>query len=85
MLAAARRLGLAVPVVQLSPVLAAEAGGVRPLVEGVPALPVHRPEALELAWLRLLLDTDPALAARALAHLAATALAAARSRTEVTA
>lgn len=69
-LAAARRLGIGTPVVQLSPVVAAEASGVRGVAEQVPVLPVHRPEALELAWVRLLLDVDPVAAARALVRLA---------------
>jgi hypothetical protein len=73
-LEAARRLGVATPVVQLSPVLSAEVAGVRTVADGVPALPVHRPDALELAWVRLLLDVDPPAAARALARLAASGL-----------
>jgi hypothetical protein len=68
---AARQLGLAAPVYQLTPVLAAEATEGRAVASEVPVLPVHRAEALELAWVRLLLEVDPAGAARALLRLAA--------------
>ncbi|MFI6986627.1 hypothetical protein ACIBSV_49920 [Embleya sp. NPDC050154] len=67
---AAHTLGVAVPVVQLSPVLAAEAGGLRGYAPDLPTAPVHRPEALELAWCRLMLATDPAAAVPALLRLA---------------
>ncbi|MGC0422417.1 hypothetical protein [Embleya sp. AB8] len=67
---AARTLGVAVPVVQLSPVLAAEAAGLRGYAPGLPLAPVHRPEALELAWCRLMLTTDPVAAVPALLRLA---------------
>ncbi|MET7299376.1 hypothetical protein [Embleya sp. NPDC005575] len=67
---AARTLGIAVPVVQLSPVLAAEAAGLRGYAPDLPLAPVHRPEALELAWCRLMLTIDPAAAVPALLRLA---------------
>ncbi|MFE3198783.1 hypothetical protein [Embleya sp. NPDC059237] len=67
---AARTLGVAVPVVQLSPVLAAEAGGLRGYAPDLPLAPVHRPEALELAWCRLMLAADPTAAIPALLRLA---------------
>ncbi|MFI1383245.1 hypothetical protein [Embleya sp. NPDC020886] len=67
---AAHTLGIAVPVVQLSPVLAAEATGLRGYAPDLPLAPVHRPEALELAWCRLMLTIDPAAAVPALLRLA---------------
>jgi hypothetical protein len=67
---AAHTLGVAVPVLHLAPVLAAEAAGVRGYTPDLPAAPVHRPEALELAWCRLMLTVDPAAAVPALLRIA---------------
>jgi hypothetical protein len=69
-LAAARDLGIATPVAHISPVLAAEAGGVRRLAPDVPGIAVQRLEGLQFAACRLLLEVDPAAAARMLAKLA---------------
>ncbi|NUU24021.1 MAG: VWA domain-containing protein [Streptomycetaceae bacterium] len=69
-LTAARLLGVRTPVVHMSPVLAAESGGVRVLSGEVPSLAVQRMDGLQLAACRLLLEADPAAAARMLAKLA---------------
>ncbi|WP_436776839.1 hypothetical protein [Yinghuangia sp. YIM S09857] len=69
-LAAARELGIRTPVVQLSPVLAADAGGVRALAPEVPVAGVQRLEGLELTACRLLLEVEPAVAVRTLHVLA---------------
>ena len=71
-----RQLGVRTPIYQLAPVFAAEATGVRRLapdvhgeggtIHGVPALPVHAPDALGLSLLRAMLDVDPLAAVRAL-------------------
>lgn len=66
-LRAARALGCETPVTQLSPVLAAEAGGVRTLAEGnALALPVGRPTGLGLALLKAMVRIDAAQAVTAL-------------------
>jgi hypothetical protein len=57
-LRALRGLGWAAPVYQMTPVLAAEAGGVRAVSEAVAPLPVARPEALGLALVRAALTAD---------------------------
>lgn len=69
-LAAVRDLGIRTPVVQMTPVLAADAGGARPLAAEVPVAGVQRLEGLELTACRLLLDVEPATAVRALYRLA---------------
>lgn len=69
-LAAARDLGIRTPVVQMTPVLAADAGGVRAFAPEVPTAGVQRLEGLELTACRLLLEVEPAAAVRSL-HLMA--------------
>lgn len=69
-LAAARDLGIRTPVVQMAPVLAADAGGVRAFAPEVPTAGVQRLEGLELTACRLLLEVEPAAAVRSL-HLMA--------------
>lgn len=59
--AALRRLGLNTPIVQLSPVFAADTQSVRALApELVPALPLPQPKALALTMVRAQLDSEPA-------------------------
>ena len=60
-LTAIRRLGFHTPVYQCSPVMAAETGGIRELAPGLmPALPVGKPEALQLGMIRAMLLQEPA-------------------------
>jgi hypothetical protein len=65
-----RSIGIATPIIHLSPVFAAEAGGVRELAPGlVPTLPVERPAGLGLSFLRGLLEADPVRGIEALVRL----------------
>lgn len=67
MLALARQVGCETPVYQVTPVFAAEAGGVRRLMPGeIPVLALHAPEALGAAYLAGLLWSDPVTALRRL-------------------
>jgi hypothetical protein len=69
--AALRAIGCDIPIVHLSPVFAAEAGGVRELAKGlVPTLPVERPAGLGLSFLRGMVDADPVRGITALVRLA---------------
>jgi len=59
---AVRALGIRTPVYQISPVMAAEVGGLRALDPGrTPVLPVGRPEGLGVALLKGMLLAEPAL------------------------
>lgn len=70
-LSAARNIGVSTPVYHLSPVFAAESGGVRALAEGLaPTLPVTSPEALGISMLRGLLAADPIRGLVSLVHAA---------------
>lgn len=65
-----RAIGIETPIVQLNPVFAAEAGGVRELAPGlVPTLPVERPTGLGLSFLRGMLEADPMRGIDALVRL----------------
>lgn len=57
--AAVRAMGIETPIHQLSPVFAAEARGIRSLAAGITAMPVSRPEALGVSFLRSLVEADP--------------------------
>lgn len=62
-----KRIGIKVPIFHLNPVVAAEASGVREIAPGlVPTMPMQRPDALGLSFLRGVLDTDPVRAINAL-------------------
>jgi hypothetical protein len=64
---AVRRIGIETPVYQLSPVLGAEAGGVRQLAPGrINAMPAADPKGLGLSLLRGTLRDDPARAIKGL-------------------
>jgi hypothetical protein len=63
---AVRRMGVATPIHQFSPVFAAEARGVRSLCETVPGLPVSKPEAIGLGLLKVLFEADVDRGAQAL-------------------
>jgi hypothetical protein len=66
-LAAARAIGCTTPVMQMNPVMAAEADGLRALApDQAPALPVNRPEGLGLTLVRGLLEVAPRRALEAL-------------------
>jgi hypothetical protein len=72
---ALRDIGVRTPIYQLSPVFAAEAGGVRALSsDHVPVMPVQRPDAIGLSLLRAMLDQDPTRGLRAIASVARRAL-----------
>ncbi|UCF22858.1 MAG: VWA domain-containing protein, partial [Ralstonia sp.] len=70
-----RRLGHQTPIVQFSPVFAAESRGVRALDDTVPVMPVARPTALGLPLLKTMFDVDVERAVGALLQLAMRALA----------
>lgn len=73
---AVRNMGIQTPIFHLNPVFAAESMAVRSLAPAlVPTLPVVRPEALGVAFLRVLLTADPARGLPAIAKVAAQALA----------
>ena len=57
-MAAIARMGIDTPVIQMSPVLAAESKGVRSLSPAVAAMPVSRTDALGLGLVKVLLATD---------------------------
>jgi hypothetical protein len=74
---AVRALGITTPIYHLNPVFAAESRGVRALCPGlVPTLPVNRPEALGLSFLRAVLAAEPMRGIHALVEAARPALAA---------
>ncbi|UCE06139.1 MAG: VWA domain-containing protein, partial [bacterium] len=62
---AARRIGVDIPIYQISPVMAAEALGVRALSEEIPIFPLNQPEAIGLGMVKLMMlkDVDRAIAA----------------------
>ena len=69
--AALRNMAIATPIFHLNPVFAAESAGVRSLADAsVVTLPVNAPEALGLAFIRGLLQTEPHRGLTALAGLA---------------
>jgi hypothetical protein len=65
-LRAARALGVTTPVFQVSPVVGAEASGLRRLSEELALVPVSRPEAVGLGMVRAVLTTDVEAGIRAL-------------------
>ena len=73
---AARRFGVATPVFQISPVLAAESGGVRRLGDDVATIAVHRVESVVLGLLKTAFAIDVERGVEALAAFVAPALAA---------
>lgn len=54
----ARKIGVTIPVLQISPVMAAESGGIRKLSELITALPVNNTEALGLSMLKAMFEID---------------------------
>ena len=63
---ALRRLGVTTPVYQLSPVHAAESGGVRPLApELIPVMPVSEQESLALTFITAIMLENPVKALNA--------------------
>lgn len=65
-LRAARALGVTTPVFQVTPVLGAEAGGLRRLSDELALVPVARPEAVGLGMVRAVLTADVEAGIRAL-------------------
>ena len=65
-LRAARALGVTTPVFQVSPVMGAEAGGLRRLSDEMAPVPVARPEAVGLGMVRAVLTADVEAGIRAL-------------------
>jgi hypothetical protein len=57
--AALQPMGIEIPIYHLCPVFAAEARGIRNLGEGIAAMPVARPEALGVSFLRSLVFAEP--------------------------
>lgn len=66
-----RKLGIETPIFQLTPVMAAESAGIRSLSDGLTPMPVARPDAMGIAFVRGLLEQD---IERGLSALASTAL-----------
>ncbi len=56
--AAARKLGVEIPILQVAPVMGSESAGIRKISEQISALPVTKPEGLGLSVIRAALDTD---------------------------
>ena len=54
----ARQIGIDTPIFQASPVMAAEAGGLRTLSESVMSLPISQPEAMSLGMLKAQMELD---------------------------
>jgi hypothetical protein len=77
---ALRAMGIEIPIYHLCPVFAAEARGIRSLGEGIAAMPVARPEALGVSFLRSLVSAEPLRGINGLLR-AALATLAARDRT----
>ena len=63
---AVRRMGVQKPIHQFSPVMAAEARGIRSLSDAVTGLPVSKPEAIGLGLLKVLFEADVDRGAQAL-------------------
>jgi hypothetical protein len=70
------KIGVKTPIHQLSPVMAAESGGVRALSERVLALPVLAPKALPIAMVKTLLVSSPEAGVKALLNRAQKAITA---------
>ncbi|UCF32897.1 MAG: VWA domain-containing protein [Phycisphaerales bacterium] len=66
---AARRLGCAIPICQVSPVFAAEAGGLRLLCDEIPAMPISKPQGVGLALLKAMFESDVERAVGALLRM----------------
>ena len=77
----ARGLGVDTPIVQVSPVFAAEAAGLREISELVPAMPMSSPEGIALAMLKSTFQQDLELGVGALLMLAGGALGLPQDRT----
>jgi hypothetical protein len=73
-LRAVRGLGVTTPVFQVSPVLGAEAGGLRRLSDEMAPVPVARPEAVGLGMVRAALTADVEAGIRALLAMARPAI-----------
>jgi hypothetical protein len=67
---AARALGVTTPVFQVSPIMGAEAGGLRRLSDELAPVPVSRPEAVGLGMVRAVLTADVEAGIRALLAIA---------------
>lgn len=65
-----RDLGITIPIVQLSPVLAAESGGLRSLLGDGTAIPVSDPKALATSMVGPLLASDPVVVTKVLVETA---------------
>jgi hypothetical protein len=59
-------MGVETPIHQFSPVMAAEARGIRSLSDAVTGLPVSKPEAIGLGLLKVLFEADVDRGAQAL-------------------
>ena len=53
-----RRLGVSIPIYQVSPVMSAEAGGVRKLADDIQPMPVSKPEGIGLSMVRAAIEGD---------------------------
>lgn len=55
---AVRNIGINTPIYQISPVMTAEGAGVRQLCEDVPSLPLSKPEAINIAVVKTMLQAN---------------------------
>lgn len=65
-----REMGIDTPIYHLNPVYAAETGNIRTLHDTVPSMPVKRPDALGVSFLRGMIEADPVRGINALLKLA---------------
>jgi hypothetical protein len=84
-LLALRGMGIEIPIYHLCPVFAAEARGIRSLGEGLVAMPVARPEALGVSFLRSLVAAEPLRGINCLLRAALGTLGPAVERNEIAA
>lgn len=55
---AVRKIGIVTPIFQIAPVMAAEKGGIRQISSQVPAMPLNKPEAINVVIIKSLLVSD---------------------------
>ena len=58
LVAALKKIGIEIPVYQISPVMSADAGGVKKLSEFIPVLPVSNPKAIGMGMFKAQLEAD---------------------------
>ena len=54
-----QKIGINIPIIQYSPVMAAEAGGIRKLAENIKAMPISTPETSAIGLLKEAFASDP--------------------------